>query len=165
MERTVSKTYKTGSQEPDLKWVDKISHLMDSRFRVPGTRFRFGLDPILGLLPGLGDAASLIVSGILIYHMRRYGASRKLVIMMAGNVLLDAVIGSIPVLGNIFDFFSKANDRNIRLLKRHYHEGKYQGSGTGILIVIGVVIVAFIVLLIYGFWKLIEYLVQLSGGL
>lgn len=164
MERTVSKVDTTDPQVPDLKWVDKISHLMDSRFRIPGTRFRFGLDPILGLLPGVGDAASLAVSGVLVYHMTRYGASRKLVLMMAGNVLLDAVVGSIPILGQILDFYLKANERNIRLLRRHYHEGKYKGSGTGILITVGIILVVSIGLIIYGTWELIEYLFRLASG-
>ncbi len=162
MDKTTITPIKTSAQLPDMKWVDRISHLMDSRFRIPGTRFRFGLDPILGLLPGVGDAASLAVSGVLIYHMARFGASRKLVIMMAGNVMLDALLGSIPILGNIFDFFSKANERNIRLLKRHYQEGKYQGSGTGILVVVGIILIALIGLIVYGTWELIDYLFGLA---
>lgn len=163
MEKTKLRTRSAANSPPDLKWIDKISEVMDSRFRVPGTRFRFGLDPILGLLPGLGDATSLAVSGILIFYMARYGASRKLVIMMAGNVLLDALIGSIPVIGSVFDFFYKANEKNISLMKRHYHEGKYQGRGTGLLITISIVIIIFIGLIIYGTWELVAYLISLAG--
>lgn len=165
MEKTIytTNTNKGASQVPDLRWVDKITKVMDSKFRIPGTHFRFGLDPILGLLPGLGDATSLAVSSVLIYYMYRYGASRKLVIMMAGNVVLDAVIGSIPILGTIFDFAYKANERNMRLLKRHYQEGKYRGGGTGILVAIVLIAITVIGLFLYGAWLLINYLIQLGS--
>lgn len=163
MEKTAYTIHKGPHQVPDLKWVDKITKVMDSKFKFPGTRFRFGLDPILGLLPGLGDATSLAISGVLIFYMSKYGASRKLVIMMAGNVILDAVIGSIPILGNIFDFAFKANERNIRLLKEHYQEGKHRGSGKGFLIAIVLIIVAFIGLFLYGAWLLLNALIQLGS--
>ena len=124
------------TQPPDLVWLDRVSRLMDSRFTIPGTNIRFGLDPLLGIFPVAGDAAGLLVSGVLVAYMARYGASRKLVLLMAGNVVLDALIGSIPLLGWIFDFYYKANDRNVRLLRQYHTEGKHQGKGTGLLIAI-----------------------------
>lgn len=143
---------------PEMKWVDRITHLMDSKFRVPGTQFRFGLDPILGLVPGLGDATSLAVSGSLIYYMAKFGASRKVIYMMIGNVILDATIGSIPIIGNIFDFTYKANQRNVRLLKRYHEEGKYRGSGKGILFTVVAVFIGLVGAVLYGTWELIDYL-------
>lgn len=145
---------------PDLRWVDQLSDLMDSRFQLPGTRFRFGLDPILGLIPGVGDAVSLAISGLLISYMYRHGASGKALIKMIGNVLLDAIIGSIPILGSIFDFAYKANERNIRIMKEHYHEGKHQGSGRGILIIAGIFVLLSIGLIIWGTWELIAWLIN-----
>ncbi|MDF9794802.1 hypothetical protein OKW21_000065 [Catalinimonas alkaloidigena] len=145
-------------EAPDLSWVDSLTNLMDSRFKLPGTNFRFGLDPILGLIPGIGDATSLLISGSLIFYMYRHGASRKAMILMVGNVLLDAIIGSIPILGNIFDFAYKANERNIRIMKRHYQEGKYQGKGTGVLIMIGLVLLGIIGLILWGTWELVSWL-------
>jgi hypothetical protein len=145
---------------PDLRWVDQLSDLMDSRFQLPGTRFRFGLDPILGLIPGIGDAVSLAVSGLLISYMYRHGASGKALVKMIGNVLLDAIIGSIPILGSIFDFAYKANERNIRIMKEHYQEGKHQGSGKGILILVGLFIFIFIGLIIWGTWELVEWIIN-----
>lgn len=164
MKTSAIKQRKPVSTPPELKWVDKITHLMDSKFRVPGTQFRFGLDPILGLVPGLGDATSLAVSGSLIYYMAKYGASRKLVFMMVGNVLLDATIGSIPILGNIFDFTYKANQRNVRMLKRYHQEGKYRGSGKGVLVSVIVVFIGLVSLVLYGTWKLAEYALQAVSG-
>ncbi len=153
-----TKTSDNTRTAPDLGWVDNLTNLMDSRFRLPGTNFHFGLDPILGLLPGIGDATSLLISGTLIFYMYRHGASRKAMILMVGNVILDATIGSIPILGNIFDFAYKANEKNIRIMKRHYQEGKYQGKGTGILIAIGLILLALIVLILWATWQIVEWL-------
>ncbi|WP_426061414.1 DUF4112 domain-containing protein [Hymenobacter sp. B1770] len=119
-----------------LRWVEQMARLMDSHFRLPGTRFRFGLDPLLGLLPVVGDLTSLAVSGALVMTMMRHGASGAVVVRMAINILLDAVIGSIPLLGNLFDFAFKANNRNVALLRRHYAEGKHQGSGKGLVLLL-----------------------------
>ncbi|MBK0404100.1 DUF4112 domain-containing protein [Adhaeribacter sp. BT258] len=141
-----------------LRWVESVARLMDSQFRLPGTNFRFGLDPILGLVPFLGDVSSFAVSGTLVLTMARHGASRHLIIRMVVNIILDMVIGSIPILGALFDFGYKANERNVRLLKAHYHEGKYQGSGTGFLTVIIIIMVLAFALVMYGLAKLIGWL-------
>ncbi len=119
-----------------LIWIEKLSVLLDSKFTLPGTRFKYGLDPILGLLPIVGDLTSFTISCVLIIYMARFGVSRKVLLMMAGNIIIDTVLGAIPILGNLFDFTFKANNRNVRLLKKHYEEGKYQGSGTGIILTI-----------------------------
>jgi hypothetical protein len=148
------------TENKNLSKVESIARLMDSKFTVPGTRFKFGLDPILGLIPVVGDAASLAISGGLIMYMIRFGASRKVATLMLINVILDATIGSIPVVGAIFDFFYKANTRNIRLLKAHYEEGKYQGGATGILIVVGVVTLALMALIIWGLWEVADWALQ-----
>ena len=80
---------------------------------------RFGLDPILGLIPGFGDAAGAILAGWILVEAVRLGASRATVLRMAGNVAFDALVGAVPVLGDIFDFVWKANLRNVALLERH----------------------------------------------
>jgi hypothetical protein len=144
-----------------LRWIESISTFLDNQFRVPGTNFRFGLDPILSFIPFGGSAASFAISAGLLLTMVKHGVSRKVLILMLGNLLLDATLGSIPVLGNIFDFFFKANQRNVNLLKRHYQEGKYTGSGTGILITLAVALLVLLGGIIYGTWKLISYLVGL----
>ncbi len=120
--------------QPDFGWLDTLSNLMDSRFRVPGTSIRFGLDFIIGLFPGVGDFAGLAISGILVIGMARQGASGRVVAKMLGNILLDALAGLIPVLGDLFDLSFKANRRNIALLREHYQEGRHQGSAWSVLI-------------------------------
>ncbi|WP_088843642.1 DUF4112 domain-containing protein [Hymenobacter gelipurpurascens] len=144
----------TFDQDKRLLWVERISHLLDSQFRVPGTTWRFGLDPLMGLIPVVGGLPSLAISGVLILTMMRHGASGNLVMRMVINVVLDTLIGAIPVLGNIFDFAYKANDRNVRLLRRHYQEGRYQGSGRGLMVGVLLVLLVLGGLLVWGAWEL-----------
>jgi hypothetical protein len=86
---------------------------------VPGTNLRFGLDPLLGLIPGAGDAVGAVLAGWILVEAVRLGASRATLVRMAGNVALDAILGAVPIIGDIFDFAWKANLRNVTLLKRH----------------------------------------------
>lgn len=141
-----------------LKWVEGVARLMDNQFKLPGTNFRFGLDPLIGLVPFLGDVSSFAVSGALVLTMAKHGASRNLVLRMLVNILLDFIIGSIPVVGAIFDFWFKANERNVRLLRSHYVEGKYQGKGTGFLIVVFAILLGAVCLVLYGLYSLIMWL-------
>lgn len=144
-----------------LKWVERISHLLDDQFRVPGTKFRFGLDPIINLLPIAGDAAGFVLSAALVLTMAKHGVSRKVLILMVLNVLIDGLIGVIPFVGQVFDFYYKANTRNIKLLKEHYEEGRHQGSGTGILITIAVVLLIAFAAFVYLSYKLLAFLISL----
>jgi len=85
---------------------------------VPGTGVRFGLDPILGLIPGLGDVAGAALSGYLVLLAARLGAPRVVVLRMVANVAVDSVVGSVPLLGDLFDVAWKSNTRNLALLER-----------------------------------------------
>ncbi|MGI4804276.1 MAG: DUF4112 domain-containing protein [Janthinobacterium lividum] len=123
-----------------LKWVERISGLMDDQFKLPGSNFRFGLDPIINLIPFVGDISGFIVGAALVLVMAKNGVSRKVVILMVMNICVDALIGGIPLIGNVFDFYYKSNSRNIKLLKEHYEEGKHQGSGTGVLLAVFIVL-------------------------
>ena len=125
-----------------LRWVERIARLMDSQFQLPGTRFRFGLDPLLGLFPIVGDLSSTAVSVALLLTMLRHGASGVVVVRMALNILIDTVVGAIPLVGNVFDFAYKSNERNVALLRRHYAEGRHQGSGKGL---VALLLLAFLV--------------------
>ncbi len=137
-----------------LKWVESLSHLLDDKFRVPGTNFRFGLDPILNLIPIAGDMSGFLISAALVATMAKHGVSKKVIILMSLNILLDATIGAIPLIGNIFDFYYKSNTKNLKLLKQHYQEGRHQGSGTGTVAIILIVFAVFFIGLIYLVWKL-----------
>ncbi|MEO0733877.1 MAG: DUF4112 domain-containing protein [Bacteroidota bacterium] len=143
---------------PQLRWVDGFSQLLDTKFRIPGTDIRFGLDFLLGLIPGAGDVLSLGMSGLLVATMARHGASPRLVARMLLNVGLDALVGTVPILGNIFDLFFKANYRNAVLMREYYGEGRHTGSIWPV--VLGVIItILFILGLIL--WGVIAFLVWL----
>ena len=103
----------------ELQNLRRFAHLLDETFRIPIIGYRIGLEPILGLIPVVGDISGFIVSGYLIVRAARLGVPRSLVARMVGNAAIDAVVGSIPVVGDIFDFFWKVNKRNVRLLERH----------------------------------------------
>lgn len=136
-----------------LKWVERIASVMDDKFKVPGTNFRFGLDPILNLIPFAGDLSGFVVSAALLYVMAKNGVSRKVLMLMAINIAVDAVVGAIPILGQISDFYIKANTRNIKLLKEHYREGKHTDSGNGIIVILLIVL-----LLVIGSALYVSYL-------
>jgi hypothetical protein len=110
--------YDDGNAKVDRE-LETLARWMDSVFEIPGTGIRLGLDPILGLLPGLGDTLTTLVSLYILGAARRYGAPRVTVLRMAANIAIDFALGSLPVLGDVFDVFWKSNERNVSLLRRH----------------------------------------------
>lgn len=146
---------------PTIRTVRKLSYLMDEQFRVPGTQFRFGLDPILNLIPFAGDFAGFIISGGLVLAMSGKGLTSKIVVLMCLNIFLDATIGAIPGIGQIWDFFFKSNTRNMKLMEEYYHEGKHQGSGKStILLALAVLFIIFVILLVI-LWYVVAWIVSL----
>jgi hypothetical protein len=105
-----------------LAELDRLAQLLDSQWRIPGTRIKFGVDAIIGLVPGLGDLATGVVSAHLLLRAARFGIPPGLLGRMIGNVAVDTVVGSIPLLGSVFDLFFKANNRNLSLLRRHLQD-------------------------------------------
>ena len=154
--RVVYDPKKNRTQPAAMESFEKAARLLDSKFEIPGTGIRFGLDPLLSLMPVLGDLITLIISSMLIYTMHNHGASRKVVVKMMLNAGLDTIIGAVPLVGTVFDVFYRSNERNIKLLKEHYYEGKHQGSGTGLLLLIFVIALLIIAAVVYGIWKLFE---------
>jgi hypothetical protein len=107
------------TSSPSFTAVSRFAYWLDAGFRIPGTNLRFGLDPILGLIPGGGDAAGAVLAGWIVIEAVRLGASRATLLRIAGNVALDAAVGAVPFIGDIFDFAWKANLWNVALLERH----------------------------------------------
>ena len=105
-----------------LAALARFAELLDSGIRIPGTQLRFGLDPLIGLIPGAGDAAGAVLAGWILVEAIRLGASRATLVRIAGNIALDAGIGAVPLIGDIFDFAWKANVRNVALLERHLRD-------------------------------------------
>ena len=145
-----------------LKRLDQLANLLDSRFRIPGTDVKFGIDPILGLIPGVGDVISYVMSLLLIYYSAKYGASGKVVMKMIGNVILDFTIGKIPGFGYIFDFTYKANDRNVNLLKEHFEEDKHQGSALKYIFVYFAIATALVLVFVATALYLCKLLIDLA---
>ena len=102
----------------ELARLDGYARLMDARWRIPGTGWRFGLDSVVGLVPGVGDLATAAPQAWLIWQGHRMGARRGTLARMAVNTGLDLTVGAIPILGDLFDMAFKANLRNVALLRR-----------------------------------------------
>ncbi|WP_017259655.1 DUF4112 domain-containing protein [Pedobacter arcticus] len=145
------------SSSNKLKNIEAISKLLDSQFKIGN--FRFGLDPILNFIPFAGDGASALISVMLVYTMSKHGASNKLIARMLLNVFIDFALGAIPILGWIFDFYYKANDKNVQLLKEHYTEDKHTGGAKGIIIGFLILFLLIIGLLVWATWSIANYLI------
>lgn len=96
-----------------------LTRVLDDAITIPGTRFRIGLDPIIGLIPGAGDLVAGAMSAYLLVVARNAGASNAVLLRMLANLGIDAVVGSVPLLGDLFDAGWKANRRNLGLIERH----------------------------------------------
>ena len=102
--------------EARLKRIRLLSRLLDEQFRIPGTTYRVGLDGLLGLIPGVGDAAGALLSAYIVYEAIRLGAPSTVLLRMIANIGIDTVGGAIPVVGDIFDMAWKTNKKNAALL-------------------------------------------------
>ena len=141
-----------------MKQMDTLARLMDTQFRFPGTNFRFGLDGILGMIPGAGDLSTFAISGYMIWVMAHNGASGYVMARMIMNVLLDALIGSIPLLGDLFDFAFRANTRNMKLMQQHYREGRHRGSAWKVIVPVLIILLVVIIAIIWGTYELFRYI-------
>jgi hypothetical protein len=142
------------NQDPELARLEALSKLMDNQYRIPGSNLRFGLDGIIGLIPYMGDMAGFIASGFLMRIMVKKGASPLLMARMLFNYILDAIAGTVPLFGDLFDFGFKANKRNITLLKKYYADGKVKPNATRSMAFLGIVFFVLFVVLIWLVWKL-----------
>lgn len=102
-----------------IQRLRKLSRLLDNAIGIPGTKFRIGLDPILGLIPGIGDFVGTILSAYIVIEAARVGLPKATLGKMVLNIILESVIGAVPVVGDLFDFAWKANTKNIELMETH----------------------------------------------
>ncbi|MCB0324082.1 MAG: DUF4112 domain-containing protein [Bdellovibrionales bacterium] len=137
-------------REAALARSRKLAELLDSTFQVPGTNFRIGVEAIIGLLPGVGDAVSSMLSTYILYEAARVGASRTTLVRMFGNILFDTLIGLIPLVGDLFDFVFKANSKNARLLEQELHRtaGKARNDSHAMRTLIGLALVIVLLLVL-----------------
>ncbi len=146
-----------------LRRIRTLALLLDSALRIPGTRIRVGLDPLLGLVPGLGDALTVGLAGYIVVEAGRLGASSAVLLRMLLNVGFDALVGSVPFLGDFADVFLRANTRNLRLLERHLEDPTRHRRASLwflVLILIGLVVAVggTLMLGIWAGWRLLGWL-------
>ena len=145
-----------GSKHQQLK---RLSRLMDSSIPIPGTSLSLGLDSILGLIPGVGDVVTSSVSLYLIYLSAAMGVRWSTILKMIGNIAIDTLVGSVPLIGDLFDIAFKSNVRNVALVVKEMEEQEltprnYSSVGKALLIALGVVLLVSLVAL-----ALIVYLI------
>ncbi|MGH7606973.1 MAG: DUF4112 domain-containing protein [Gemmatimonadales bacterium] len=145
-------------------WLHRFAHWMDAGIRVPGTRLRFGIDPLLGLVPGAGDTAGAVLALWIFAAAARAGASRATLARIAANIALDAGIGAVPFLGDMVDFAWKANLRNVALLERHLADA---GGATAVdrrfIVLLGVGLATLLGALVIGGGVLTVWLLRAAG--
>jgi hypothetical protein len=140
----------------DLERLRMLSQLFDQAFGVPGTRFRFGLDALFGLVPGLGDLVGGLVAMYALQVARRLRAPVAIQAHMLTNIALDALIGTVPIIGDLFDFVFKAQTRNLALLDVWLKTPRRTArrSKLGLFLIPAAIILVFATLTILGIWML-----------
>ena len=148
--------------EPLFRW---IALLMDNLLRIPGTNFRVGIDPLIGLIPGIGDTGSAMVSAIALIQAARRGMPKIILARMATNILLNELIGIVPVVGDAFSFWFKSNARNHRLVQE-YAGGRRTARRSDWIFVFGI-LVLLVLLVAAGLFVslfILQQLIQLVTG-
>jgi hypothetical protein len=135
--------------DPRVARLRSLARLLDSAWGVPGTRYRFGIDAIVGLVPGIGDIIGAVFSVLIVFQAARLGAPASTLFRMMSNIGLDTIIGEIPLLGDLFDVGWQANNRNMALLDQHLQRpsAAHQASrralwliGAGLVLLLALVI-------------------------
>lgn len=131
------------ARERALRRLDTFSYLLDDSIRVPGTNARFGVDALIGLVPGIGDAAGAVMSAYIVVQAARLGAPVPSLLRMLLNVGIEALLGAVPFLGDLFDAAFKANARNVALLRREAERpGSTRRSSTAVMAAVVLALVA-----------------------
>jgi len=133
------------TDDPDLRRARALARILDTAVGIPGTKIRIGLDPILGLVPGAGDVAGAMLSAYIVLIAANKGAPRPVIWRMLGNIAVDTALGSLPILGDVFDVAFKSNIRNVELLERYANEPATVERRSRGLAVLVIVIVAVLV--------------------
>jgi hypothetical protein len=110
---------RSASRAERIARIDRLASLLDTRFVIPFTKFRFGADSLIGLAPGFGDVVTTALALYIVYEAHKLGAPKAVLARMLGNVAIDGMIGVVPVAGDVFDVMFRANRRNVRILREH----------------------------------------------
>ena len=134
-------------RDPRLKRLERLSHLLDDSIRIPLIGYRIGWDAIIGLIPGIGDVAGLLLSAYVVLEAARFRVPKATLARMVANVGIEGLVGLVPVLGDVFDATFKANLRNLDLLHEHVGVERRalpaeRRSRAGVVAVVGVALAA-----------------------
>lgn len=120
------------SKADSIRRITLLARLLDNAFVIPGINRRVGFDAIIGLVPGIGDAATTLLASYIIWEARQLGLPKWKIARMIGNLAVDTAIGAIPVAGDAFDLFFKANERNLRIIHEHLRLGPKEIEGEAV---------------------------------
>src|SRR5579884_4307347 len=107
------------SEDAALRRMQLVANVLDTAFVIPGTKQRVGIDAVLGLIPGVGDILTTILSSYIIWEAKNLGISRFAISRMLANLGIHATVGSLPLVGDLFDAFFRVNQRNMRIVRSH----------------------------------------------
>ena len=158
MNQTRVSTYSSAN----VSGLRQLARLFDEAIRVPGTNVRFGLDAILGLIPGAGDVAGGILSTFIILQAAKLGAPRSVLARMVMNVAIDSIVGAVPILGDLFDIAWKSNTRNAALLERYAERPQGTRSASRLAVAAAVAVVLLVVI---GMTALVVAIIRGVAGL
>ncbi|MES2469819.1 MAG: DUF4112 domain-containing protein [Verrucomicrobiota bacterium] len=148
-------------------WSRRIAHVLDTFLKIPGTTARIGLDPIIGLIPGVGDAISTFMGGVIMAEALRRRVPGRLMVRIGGNMLLNASVGAIPVAGDLFSAWFKSNTKNYALLHT-FLEGNPDPPASPqskwVLAAFVLFVLLLIALCVLAFWLLAKLWGALAGG-
>lgn len=148
-----------------LQRIRTLTHILDNAIPIPGTTHRIGLDPIIGLVPGGGDTVGTLLSAYIVLEALRFNLPKETLVRMVSNLALDGVLGTMPLLGDLFDLGWKANSQNLALLEEHAaHPDDSRAADRGFVIFIAVVVVAMALLITLLIATLISLLVRAITG-
>ena len=143
-------------QPPGLDHLAALTRLLDRAFRVPGTQWRFGLDAIIGLIPGLGDIVGSLVGAYSLWIAQRIGAPGAVQARMVLNLAVDGIVGLVPLAGDLFDFAFKAHSRNLALLSQWLQTPHQTRRSSSMVVVVAVLVL--LALLVGAVWLLVSAL-------
>jgi len=130
-----------------IEVLRRWARVFDSQFRIPGTTIRFGIDPLLGLVPGVGDLASPVLSMFMVWHGAKLRVPKVVLARMVLNAVIDGLAGVVPVAGDLFDFGWKATAWNLELLEKHAMPGQRASSGDYLFVIVCCLVLALVAVL------------------
>ena len=134
---------------------------MDSAIRIPFLNITIKIEPLIGLIPIIGDSIGFVMSSYIMVVLWRNNGSGKLLAKMTVNMMIDAILSFIPILGNVLDFFVKTNEKNLKLAMEYYQEDKHQGSAWAVIIPLTLFLSLLLVLMLVGMYFSLKFVISL----